>query len=152
MGGNHGRCSENVWIPTCTAVEINFCEVSPCIKKHGGGEPKSNKASQNGAEAGLGVYVDDFELMATEADTPKLWAELEKRIEFKEPYKVWGSEPTAHLGCDYEVRHSKETDGGKIIAIRANMAAYHLDIVRRFENILGVNVKEQRATPCLDAS
>ena len=31
---------------------------------------------QSGTDAGLGVYVDDFELVASEEDTPKIWKQL----------------------------------------------------------------------------
>ena len=59
---------------------------------------------QNDTGAGLGVYVDDFEPVATPEDTPKIWKLLEMHIEFKEDYRVWDSKPTAHLGCDYTVK------------------------------------------------
>ena len=54
---------------------------------------------QRVTEAGFGIYVDDFELVASPQDTPKIWKQLETYIEFKSDYHVWVEETTRHLGC-----------------------------------------------------
>ena len=74
--------------------------------------------------AGLGVYVDDFELVASAEDTPKIWKELEKHIEFKEPYHIWGEEPTRHLGCEYRVYRKSEPDGHTKMTVNLSMGDY----------------------------
>jgi hypothetical protein len=101
-------------------------------------------------EAGMDVYVDDFELVATAEDTPNNWAALEKEIDFKEPYHLWGVSPTAHLGCDYSVKREKigqET----IMTITASMKDYHEDFVKKFEEKWNVTISPHQ-TPWLDAA
>ena len=67
--------------------------------------------------AGLGVYVDDFELVAPKGKSAAIWKELEKHIELKEPPKYWGKEPTRHLGCHYSVEQRKVATGDTITTI-----------------------------------
>ena len=97
---------------------------------------------QKGTGAGMGVYVDDFEVMATEADTPKIWAELEKHIEFGAPHKVWKEDDTRHLACQYKVFREKQKDGEIEMTIKASMPNYFRDIVNRFEKRMGVEIME----------
>ena len=106
---------------------------------------------QNGTEAALRVYVDDFELHASAEDTPKIWARLEKHIEFKDKYQIWCKDPIPHLGCDYIVEMQATKTGAQITTFRAQMKAYFEDIVNRFEERMGVAVKSVE-TPWLDSS
>lgn len=74
---------------------------------------------QSSSEAALGVYVDDFELMASPEDTPRIWRELEKHIEFGDEHTVWGEKPTRHLGCQYGVEQVVTKIGDKETTIKA---------------------------------
>ena len=68
--------------------------------------------------AGLGVYVDDFELVASAEDTPKIWKQLEKHIEFGGEHVVWNDTPTKHLGCEYRVEQLVTKKGDKETTIK----------------------------------
>ena len=74
---------------------------------------------------------------------------VETEIEFGAPHEVWGDKGNRHLGCYYQVFRQKEKDGSTLTTIRATMPEYFLDIVRRFEERMGVIVKDAD-TPWLD--
>jgi hypothetical protein len=101
-------------------------------------------------QAAMDVYVDDFEMVASLEDTPKLWKALEAHVDFKEPYKIWGEDSTTHLGCDYSVKHWMEGKH-RLTSVKAFMKDYHLDFTKRFEEKWGVNLPEVD-TPWLDDS
>ena len=105
---------------------------------------------QDATGAGLGVYVDDFELVAPPGQSAGIWAELAKHIEFKEEPRYWGEAPTRHLGCNYTVERKKVATGDTVTTIRSQMKDYFLDIVRRFEERTGVTVPDA-PTPWLDS-
>jgi hypothetical protein len=100
-------------------------------------------------EAGLGVYVDDFELVASPEDTPKIWKALEGQIEFGDEHHVWEGSHSRHLGCQYNVKRELTREGQTIMSVRASMEDYFKDIVRRFEQRMQVKVKDAE-TPWLD--
>ena len=97
------------------------------------------------------VYVDDFDLQATEKDSEKHWKDLERVIDFKDPPRFWSEKPTAHLGCQYRVTQKVTADGHKLTAHQAEMKSYLLDLVGKFEAKYKVRIKEQK-TPYLDQS
>ena len=100
--------------------------------------------------AGLGVYVDDFELAASPEDTPKIWKALEQHIEFKDPYKVWDdASPTRHLGCEYKVVSTTTKNSEVVTTIKSSMGDCFRDIVKRFEERMNVKVADAE-TPWLD--
>ena len=99
---------------------------------------------------GLGVYVDDFELVAPKGKSAAIWKELEKHIEFKELPKYWDKKPTRHLGFHYTVEQKQVATGDLVTTVKAHMKEYFEDIVRRFEERTGVKVPDA-PTPWLDA-
>ena len=113
-------------------------------------QPWKGIYKQDGTDAGLGVYVDDFELVASAEDTPKIWKQLEKHIEFGGPHQVWGEKDTRHLGCQYQVSRLTDKKGEITTKIRAAMPDYFEDMVRRFESRMGIEIKPVD-TPWLDA-
>ena len=83
-----------------------------------------------GEGAAMGVYVDDFEIAATPADTPKLCVELAKKIEFGDDYKIWDNDSsTAHLGVDYKVKATPQKNCGSKMTVRSEMGDYCRDLV-----------------------
>jgi len=99
----------------------------------------------------LTAYVDDFDLQASKEDSEKHWKGIEKKIDFKEPARYWSQEPTSHLGCQHRIAQAKTADGHTVTTHTAEMKAYLLDLVSKFEVKYNVIVKECK-TPYLDAT
>jgi hypothetical protein len=97
------------------------------------------------------AYVDDFELEATDENAKRLWKELEKHIDFKDPPEYWGGQGVQHLGCRHKVKHLKQEGGHVETRHISDMTKYIEDLCARFEEKFSINLKAS-STPFLDAT
>ena len=109
----------------------------PSVFKH-----KKTKAMLTG-------YVDDFDMQASQKDSEKLWEDIAKAIDFKDPPRYWSNEPTPHLGCVYRTTQTKTKDGHILTTTDSEMKSYLLNLVEKFEKQWDVKVKMCK-TPYLD--
>jgi hypothetical protein len=80
-------------------------------------------------------------LQATLEKTEQHWSKIEKVIDFKDPYHIWGEKETPHLGCRYRVKRQKMKNGSVLTTHTAEMEQYLQNLVQKFETKHGIKVK-----------